>query len=72
MTVCQPGQNLTSEMIAKAEQLYENKEMPNPENYKVLDRQEAVYDQYFGAGLFVQKVGPKPDFSDRNAAPWRI
>lgn len=69
---CKPGQNLDAEQAGKVEALYENKEMPNPENYKVLDRQEAAYNKHFGEGLFVQKAGPKPDFGERNAPAWSI
>ena len=69
---CQPGNYLNAETIAETERLYNAKEMPNPENHKVHERQAAVYDQYFGAGNFVQKFGPTPDFGERNAAPWTI
>ncbi|NOQ72294.1 MAG: hypothetical protein GQ574_09855 [Crocinitomix sp.] len=69
---CKPTQLLDASIIQTIEHQYENKEMPNPENYRVLDRQEAVYDQYFGAGNFVVKVGPKPDFGFRNAAAWNL
>ncbi|MFT5822046.1 MAG: hypothetical protein ACI8ZM_003302 [Crocinitomix sp.] len=69
---CQPNQLLDASTIQTVEKQYDNKEMPNPENYKVLDRQEAVYDQYFGVGNFVVKFGAKPDFGIRNAAAWNL
>lgn len=69
---CQAGQVLDKNFIQLIEQMYQENEMANPENYKVLDRQEAVYDQYFGSGLFVQKFGEKPDYGTRNAPAWSI
>jgi hypothetical protein len=69
---CKPEQLLERNIVQTAEGLYENKEMPNPENYKVLDRQEAVYNQYFGAGNYTVKFGAKPDFGTRNAAAWSL
>ncbi len=69
---CKPNQLIDNETIQTTEQFYDNKEMPNPENYKVLDRQEAVYDQYFGEGNFIVKFGAKPNFGQRNAAVWNL
>lgn len=68
---CSPGQLLDTESIRKAEYLYENKEMPNPENYKVLERQENTYNKHFGEGMFTEKFGAVPDFGERNALPWK-
>lgn len=69
---CMPTQLLNGDDIQTIERLYENKEMPNPENYKILNRQEAVYDQYFGLGNFIVKFGSKPNFGTRNARPWSL
>lgn len=72
LPLCLPESLMTGELIREAENLYEEKQMPNPENYKVLDRQEAVYDKYFGNGQFVQKFGAKPGFDDRAAQAWTL
>jgi hypothetical protein len=69
---CKPEQLLDAITIQKTEQQYQIKEMPNPENYKVLNRQELVYDQYFGEGNFLLKFGDKPDFGIRNAPAWQL
>lgn len=72
LPICKPGQFLPADIIDEVERLYNNKEMHNPENYRVLDRQEGVYNTYFGSDMFVQKFGPKPHFDERNAQPWSI
>lgn len=69
---CKPNQFLDASNIQSTESMYSNHEMPNPENYKVLDRQEEVYNTFFGNNAFVQKFGPKPNFGERNAPAWKL
>jgi len=69
---CLPETLLPGDLVQKTEQMYEAKQMPNPESYKVLDRQEAAYNKYFGEGQFVQKFGAKPSFDDCTAEPWQL
>ncbi|MCR9171223.1 MAG: hypothetical protein NXI10_01935 [bacterium] len=72
LPLCKPEQLLSAELVQEVEQMYNSNQMPNPENYKVLDRQEAAYNKHFGEGQFVQKVGPKPSFGNRAASPWTL
>lgn len=69
---CLPGQFMDAASIEMAEKLYSNHEMSNPEEYKVLDRQETVYNSFFGENSFVQKFGPKPSFGQRTASAWKL
>jgi len=69
---CRPCQLIDAANIELAEKLYSNHEMSNPEEYKVLDRQEAVYNSFFGENSFVQKFGAKPSFGQRNAPAWKL
>ncbi|MCG8574873.1 MAG: hypothetical protein MI810_08325 [Flavobacteriales bacterium] len=69
---CQPGQFLDAETTSKVEALYKEEKMNNPENYKVLDRSEVAYDKHFGQGKFLEKIGSKGEWGQRNAAPWNL
>ena len=72
LPICQPHQLLDQSIIDQVEQLHKGHKMANPENHKVLERQQQAYDAYFGKGLFEQKFGQTPDFGERNASPWTL
>jgi len=69
---CIPFQYLSEENIKTMAEFYDNHKIPNPENYKMLEKIEANHDKYFGEGAFKAKTGETTDWGERLAAPWNL